>query len=138
MTDAPVTPTTPVAPVVIPAPAKDQPGAWHWAVRLAIILPFISIALFVWVQAQLQPSKWCGVATGAAKITDTNAFQAVQACFDLMRAMLEIYSKVVLGLILLIAIGNLGIIYTALKAKLNVEAWGIRGGIGGQGDGGQN
>lgn len=122
---------TPTSAAIIPAPAKDQPRAWHWTIWMSIVLPFVVMGILVWQLIQLQPSKWCGVAVGTVTLTDVNQLPAVQSCFSLLASLLEIYRANTLALIVLIGIGNLGIIYTTLKARVNVEAWGFRGGIGG-------
>lgn len=131
MTDPTIPAEVVQPPAVVVAKPVEQPRAWHWSIWATLIMPVLILGILVWQLAKLEPARWCGVATGAAKITDTNALPAIQSCFSLLSDMLSIYRTNTLALIVLVGICIVSIVVTTVKARVNVEAWGFRGGVGG-------
>jgi len=120
---------TDAKPPVVVAQA-EQPRAWHWSIWATIIAPLLVMGILIWQLAKLDPAHYCGVAFGMVKLAGAGGIEALKAGFACLSDLANIYRMNTLALIVVLAVCIVAIVVTTVKARVSLEGFGFKGGVG--------
>jgi hypothetical protein len=110
--------------------------AFNWTVAAIIVGGLIMGALLFWQLHGLTPSRWCGVALGAAKLA--GEMHLVDGCRDIILRLLDLKDHAIIGLLGVVGLSFLVMVVMTFKARITFSGpGGVGGSVGSAADGAQ-